>query len=195
MSKSTPPPPLPPLSLSLRLSAGSKNSRRIIFFRAAASALSSLPPSPSRISPSPYLLLAPLWECSEGKRIIDTSSSPPPPHPATSTTDLSPQSGGLQADSSWMRTTVTGGESELGGRRRDLELLGLPLPRSRWWIAPDPDLVSGALSTSGLTAGRPTNRVAGRAWRAVALRERKKGKKKNLKYPTESRGAFLGKVG
>lgn len=40
------------------------------FFRAAASALSSLPPLLASLSPS--LLLAPLWECSEGKRIIDT---------------------------------------------------------------------------------------------------------------------------
>lgn len=52
-------------------------------------------------------------------------------------------------------------------------------------------LVSGTLSTSGLTAGGPSNGLAGRAWRAGALHERKKGGKEKLEVPDRERASFL----
>lgn len=133
---SKPPPLLPPSFLSLSLSLSPSLSLPSLQppRTAAASFFSeqqpppSLPPPLSLLSPSPFLLLAPLWECSEGKRIVEASFFSPPKSSAHTNT------GSIITVTGCRQTALEthdchSGKSERGGRRTGLDPDQLDLDR------------------------------------------------------------------
>lgn len=118
-------PPLPPSSLPHSLSLPSLQPPRT----AAASFFSSAA-APPRFLPIlfsirlPFLLLAPLWECSEGKRIVRGSVFSPPHHHQHR---IYYHRDGLQSDSSRHAAVIPGNQS--GWSRYGLDRDQLDLAR------------------------------------------------------------------